>query len=344
MKNIIKNLTIFILSITLIEVFGLAYYNNLIFEQEKNGIDNATVVKEGDSAVKNYNGMTQISDFEIGQLATTEDHSYLAYTDLKNQLFIHDLNKNTKIDTKKESEKIIYLKWIRNDTLFFATEKVGSGSKEIAIHTYTISNKAERIIKNFTQISSTSGVKKIAFSEFTNDVYILIGNSTISRIYHFDTNGNMSSVESQGKYITDIEVTNTDNTLFMEELKNGEYTLYKRSNQTYYLEPMESNVKMLGVIENTLYMGVVNESGQVKAVKRYQNGGAQDFITLKNPTDKEQIYLSQQGEVFTVDSVSVLNENKGSTQSFPTTGSVKVFGDAVLIQKENTRYLLNKEK
>ena len=324
-------------------MFVLAYYNNLIFEQEKNGVNNATVEKETDEEKDEHiEGISKLSNSSVDHLAMTESRATVAYVDNKKNLVIRDMKTNKVMDTKKEEHNIIYLKWIRNDTLFFATENAVDGSKEIAIHTYTLSNQAERVIKNFTQISKTSTVKKIAFSEFTNDVYILIGNENVSRVYHFDTNGNMSSVETQGKYIVDIAVTNTDNTLYMEVYENNAHAIYQLKNETYYLQKVESDSRLIDVLEDVLYLGVEDQNQNIVEMYTYENEGLKNELRLDAPTAKENLFIDSSGEIHTVSPKGIYNETKRKLTSLPTDGTPAVFGSAVVIKKSNIVYLMTK--
>lgn len=336
-----KNFIIVLLSITLLEILGLAYYNNLIATQKNTGINDATIIKEGETKPIDYEGFTRVSDTKIELASSTENRTYLAFTDAKNNVSVRDMNAGKVVYTKKEERKVIYLKWIRNDTLFIATEKIENGSKEIEIKTFTLSNQVERTIKTFTQISATSSVKTITFSEFTNDVYILIGNQNISRIYHFDTNGNMSSVESGGKYITDISVSTTDNTLYLEESKNGVYSVYKLVNQTYYLEKVESGARLLHVVDETLYIGNEDENNLITDIYTYEYDTLEKQQTLNEPVKKEFLFISSKGDVWTVNSVSTLNTTSGQRKSFSTPGMPRLFGNTVILRKSNTEYVLN---
>lgn len=336
-----KNFIIIILSITLLEFFCLSYYNNLITTQQNGGIDKATVVKNDEIKPKDYEGLTRISDSKLNLVAETEDGSYIAYTDAKNNISIRDIQSSKIVYAKKEDRKIIYIKWIRKDNLFIATEKIVNGSKEITIQTFNLSNKTERTIKTFTQISATSIIKTITFSEFTNDVYILIGNDKVTRIYHLDTNGNMSSVESQGKYMTDILVTATNNTLFMEEYNNEKYSVYKKENQAYDAQIVKTDARILNVVGDDLYLGVEDTNKQITDIYSYGDKTLEKIISLHEPVKKNAVYVSSKGEIWSVNSVSMFNESKGIKKPFPTTGTARIFGSTVVLEKINAEYILN---
>jgi WD40 repeat protein len=337
-----KNYLIVLLCITVLELGGLAYYNNLITNQKLHGIENG-VTTEGDTSKEEtvaYKNLKKIYEGEVKLAAASEDGSFIAFTNATGELTIKETKEMKTVYQTKNHEDVTYIKWIRNDSLILGITEQRENSRDISIKTFNVSSSKERLIKTFDQLSATSVVKAITFSEFTNDVYVLVGNDSITRIYHYDTNGNLSTIEKNDRYVIDLAVSNTENMLYMEEKQDNTYNVYKKSTWGS-LELIKSNARLLGVIDDMPYIGLTNDTGLVTSVYRYENNNLERVGDLLEPSKKTNIIVKEDGRIYVVSDSSYYDVEKGEKELYSAPGAAVTHGNAVIVDIKGVAYLVS---
>jgi sugar lactone lactonase YvrE len=117
-------------------------------------------------------------------------------------------------------------------------------------------------------------------------------------LYHFDTNGKLTTVDLGGRFIKNIAVTQTGDTLYFEDYAQGSYNVGKLSSNGQ-LQILHRNCALVGVVGNTLYFGSIDSSGLVTRVYKNERGGPVLVKTFQTPVRSEDIMISQNGQVST---------------------------------------------
>jgi hypothetical protein len=226
--------------------------------------------------------------------AASEDNTSFAYVDNQNVLYIKDLVHNTILATVNNTYPVQYLEWIGNESVFVG-EQESPGVLELK--TVDANSGTERVIHTFSGLSAADSFKKIAYTVLTNDVYILIGSDTSSVVYHYDTNSNLNVIYLGGRYIKNIEVSQTGNQLYFEDYVSGSFNVLVRSQGSVHL--ISRNSALISVADNTLYYGSVDQNGLVTAVYKYDDSTGTGVLVsnMQQPTLASEIEITSDGQV-----------------------------------------------
>ncbi len=290
-KKIGRRIAVFVALVTAGQLYAFNHYNGIL--------TNSFHVKT--SVGQQMKPLAVDTQKEIAALvqqypvsAVSDDNTSFAFVDNQNVLHLKDLVHGTVLATVTNSYPVQYLKWIRND-LVFVGEQEAPGV--LLLKTVDAGSGTERIIHSFSGLNATDSFKKITYSALTNDVYILIGSNTDSVVYHYDTNSNLNLVYLGGRYIKNIEVTQTGNNLYFEDYAAGTFNVLCRSQGVVYL--VNRNSALVSVQDDTLYYGSINQSGLVNAVYKYDNTAGTGVLvaTLQNPAMANRIQITSDGQV-----------------------------------------------
>ncbi|MCL6517242.1 hypothetical protein [Alicyclobacillus sp.] len=255
-------------------------------------------------------------------LAVSDDGRYAAYTDDANQVHVVELGKDGDLETIQMKAPVVYLKWVQDSALFVG-EKFSVGSDHrLALATIDIATQTVRLIQTFSRLYSTTTFKQIEFSDTTNDIYVLIGNSQSDQVYHFNIMSEMSQVPLGGRRIDRIAVSETTNDLFIQDFAEGTHNVLVYNKHGLTL--IQRNAALLRAVDNDLYYALLNDQGEATAVYRYappaasagvgtggsgnsagETGGANADAkgssslvkTLDTPVDPLAIHISDDGAV-----------------------------------------------
>ncbi|MCF8567204.1 hypothetical protein LLE49_21010 [Alicyclobacillus tolerans] len=274
------------------------------------------------------NKLTGVSLLNSQEIAVSSDGTMFAYIDPKNVLHVRDVSTNKDIYTLQLNFTPLFISWIRNGSLFIGTEALNGGLKDLRLSTITISTNNVRLIKDFAGFSPTATFQKVTYSQYTNDVYVLIADHSSSDLYHFDTNGNMSQVSLGGRYVSNIGVTSTTGLLFFQDFAAGTPNVLDYKNGQTNLIQRDST--LLRVLDNTLYYGMLNSSNMVTAVYKYTDGGTpQQVVTLSQPVQPNQIYIAQDGHVLLCTTSSYTDLTTNKTVNYPSGSQILISSNAL---------------
>jgi hypothetical protein len=249
-----------------------------------------------------------------------------------NELHVMNMTTHENIYSTADEFKIVYLKWIGNDSLFIGEK---SGENSLTLKTYSIGSQPERTIMTFSPVTNTSTFKSIVYSPYTNDVYTLIGNDHITRMYHFDTNGTFTPVPLTQNYIERPMMLSTVNQLFY---CNENHTIWKRENMMDTM--VKSNSVPLAVYDDSFYYGELNGEGKVIDVYVMNKGKERKVNTLTHPEDPDQVAITKDGNVLLVNSHTYYNSTKKKTYSLPENEVMKVENNTLFAIADNKTYLV----
>ncbi|MFB5191675.1 hypothetical protein [Alicyclobacillus fastidiosus] len=227
-------------------------------------------------------------------VTVSPDDQYATYVDSANVLHIYDLETQQEVSAAKNTYPVQYISWISDQDVFVG-ERVQPGNLELK--TVGVDDGSQVIVQDFAQLAPDAAFAKIAFSQYTNDVYILINTSTTSVIYHIDTMKHVDEVPIGGRYIKNIAVSDTQNRLYFEDRLNGSYNVLYFDND-YVAHRVQLNAALISVVGNTVYYGDINSNGDVTSVYSEPPSGKSTLIkTLQTPTPASNIDVTDDGQV-----------------------------------------------
>ncbi len=290
-KKIGRKILVFLVLVTGAQWYAFHHYNSIL-TGAINVKTNATQQVKPPTVDTQKEIATLAKQYPINAVST--DGTTIAYVDSQNVLYVKDLVHNTTLTTLKNPYPVQYLEWIGNESVFVG-EKEAPGVLELK--TVDANSGIERVIHTFTGLYAQDNFKKIAYTLLTNDVYILIGSDTDSLVYHYDTNSNLNMVYLGGRFIKNIDVSQTGNQLYFEDYVSGTFNVLVRNQGSIQL--IARNSALITVQGNTLYYGPVNQNGLVTAVYRYDSSTGSGVLVenLQSPTLASNIQITQNGQV-----------------------------------------------
>lgn len=325
MKPIVR----FGLSLALITAGELVVFNHY------NSLFTAKAVQAEKVVVAARNAPTQLSGIQLLNdqvAAVSNDGSTFAYIDANNVLHVLDTASHKEIYKLQLGYTPIFLKWIVGDYLFIGTEDMSGGLKNLRLSTIEVGTGTVRLINNFSGFLPQSTFKKVSFSPYTNDVYILIGGPNATILYHYGTNSSggstdLTTIDLGGRYVTDVSVTSTTNQLYFQDLSLGTPNLLVYENHQVSL--IQRNSALLRVLNDTMYYGTLDSQGLVTAVYRYEKGTGTKILQLPAPTSPKNVFINQQGQIITTTSHSFTNQSTHKTTHVNSTDTLINAGNAL---------------
>lgn len=272
-----KKVIWFLLLVTGMQVGILSHYNHLLDRGVK-GTDTVVVTR--------LDGQTDL-------MALSASKNLVAYVDEQNTLHVKDVTSNKEVYTLSNEGKIDYITWIQDNGLLLGISKGKGSNKKLVVKTAMLSTNNVRTIRTIGPVSSTSTFKKMTFSPFTNDIYILVGNKNISKLYHVGTSGDFKMTNVSSYYVDDILMASTKNELFFEDVK--QHIPYLHSRDEKGTHRIEKNAVPLRVINDTLYYGKLNDTGDVTSIYTYEQGTSNKIIDLSQPTKPDRLLVKEDG-------------------------------------------------
>lgn len=358
MKRLTRNL-IYLGLITTIEVGVFQHYNNLLVAASR-----ATATTALNTAVQ-PTVLRNIQVLQNNLAAVSDTGQSFAYVDPHEMLHVVDLQTGQEIYHLQLLYQPVYLSWIRNDSLFIGTTAPDGQLQDLRLSTISLlgggsltnttgsgsnsqttssanatsgsatANSAAansvRLLHVFTGYGTNATFKQIAFSPYTNDVYILIASSSASVVYHYGTNGNLEHIHLGGRYVTDVAMTRTAGVMYFQDLSSGtpNVWLFSRINGPSLVQRNAVIVRVLG---NDLYYGSVDGNGNVTAVYRDVNGKPSLVTSLTTPLSQQDVFVNDQGQVVTVNNGEKANVSTGETTSL---------NGAQVVRRENALIFLS---
>lgn len=270
--------------------------------------------------------------------AVSSDGSSFAYIDPNNVLHVLDTSSHQEIYKLQLGYQPIFIKWITGTYLFIGTEDTSGGLVNLRLSTIEIGTGTVRLINNFSGYLQGSTFKKVTFSPYTNDVYILIGGPTATVLYHYGTNSSggstdLSNVDLGGRFVSNLSVTSTTNNLYFQDLSQGTPNLLVYANHQVSL--IQRNSVLLRVVNDTMYYGTLNSNGMVTTVYKYEKGTASKLLDLPNPTDPKNVFVNNQGQVITIGTNSFVNLSTHKTTQVGSTDTLIKKNNALLDLSSN---------
>ena len=290
-----RKIIIFVVAVTAIQVFTFQHYNTLLGGSSSSGgviaiPSGQTSTTSATSVAKQVSALKQRYKF----VTVSGNNQFVAYLDSQNVLHVVQLSNGATLSTAANAFPVQYVGWIRNDSLFVG-EQAAPG--KLVLKTVESNTGVQRVVQTFAGLDASASFKTIAYSALTNDVYILIGTSSTSVVYHFNTNSDLSVVDLGGRFIKNIALTQTGNILYFEDHAAGSFNVLYRQNGSVNL--ISLNAALIAVVNRTLYYGTVNQNGLVTAVYKEDNlSGTKTLVqTLTQPALAASIRVDNNGAI-----------------------------------------------
>jgi hypothetical protein len=263
-------------------------------------------------------------------IALSEHGDSLAYVDPLHTLRVIDLVEHKQVLEVPLTDKAVELDWIGDNGLFLGTEsEVGAYTKTLNLFTVNLDSGELRSIHSFVGVSAQSVFKAITYSQYTNDVYILIGNPAASAMYHFDTNGHMSPVYLGGRLVENAAVTQKTNVLFFQDKVQGVDNVLKYENGTISL--VRSQSRLLRVLNDTLFLGVEDANGNIIRIDEYHDGNLSRFLVLDHPVPPDKLLINDDAHVLVVNGNSYQDVRTSKVTQLPQYTQLLVRGNAMFV-------------
>lgn len=243
-----------------------SHYNGILKEPQTSASAEARTKVTPKALLDANQEMTSLSK-QYAAVALSDDEKTIAYVDSSQNVHLKSLVNGQDTTLVQMKAPVVYLKWIRNDSVFVGEKFSVSGVPHLTLATVDVQTKDPRVIKTFSGLSSTTTFEKIAFSHFTNNVYVLLGSKFSSLLYHFDTNGTPTVLSMDGRLVQNVDVGQTNGDLFFQDFAEGTKNVLLYENNTPHL--IQRNCVILGVVDNDLYYGALDSNGFVDEVFVY---------------------------------------------------------------------------
>jgi hypothetical protein len=332
-----KYFLICILLITGIETGVYWHYDNLLKNPSEAG--SGTTVKTTKTVTARYVDNNQTAkniilaaNDSVNQIAVSENHDLAAYVNNQNELHIVNLTDRSELYSTHENDEIVYLKWIRNDSVFIGLK---GQDNSLTLKTFQVGSQQERTIETFNGVSSTSTFKSIVYSPYTNDVYILIGNKIRTKMYHINTNGHMYAMDLNHSFIQRPMMLSTKNELFYQDANDNIWAW-----EDGHTRKFKNNAVPLAVYEDRFYYGTLNDEGKVSSIYVYDQGNKQKVEDLSTPVHASSIVVKTDGSILIVKENSYYNSKTGKTNPLSSDVQTYVDDNMLFFVKGNKTYFV----
>lgn len=291
----------------------LYYLDKFYFVNEKTFVDKVvTKPKAEDKKIE-----IKIPD-EAKDVKLSYEGKYVSYFDGTSVKVINTTTGEIKEVVAQENSKISFYKWFPDRNTIITAEKSSSKQGDIfSLYTYEAAKDYKKLIRNDhnnkeTQIPATdkeSEVEDIQLSTMTNLIYVKVSlKGNRNTIYSIDVMADMEREKTSNSYfIGKLLISRLDDKIIYEDLNSPKSPkIYVKGNKN----PL--SIKDVGVPcligidkDDKLYIGQV----EGEKVKRIYSGNIKDttdkwkITELKTPTDKKNIFVSTEGNIYVNDNL-----------------------------------------
>jgi hypothetical protein len=290
-RKTLFRMVLFLAIVTGVEVSVLNHYEAML-SRVTDAYDSTASPASGTTWTEMSNTIRALKS-KYTRIAVSDDARYAACLDSANEIHILDLATNKELRAFKNLYPVDYLVWVRDDSVLVGEHEDGG---KLLLKRLDITTGYQQSIHTFAGLPSSDDIRKITFSIETNDTYVLIGNSTSTVVYHFDTNGRINIVDLGGRYIKNIGVTQSSNCLYFEDAVPGTFNVGVVTPDGA-VKILYHGWALITVAGDTAYIGALDPSGKVIGVYRDENGIPQLVKRLDSPAKAQDIHVSEDGEV-----------------------------------------------
>ncbi|GGI98584.1 hypothetical protein GCM10010885_05100 [Alicyclobacillus cellulosilyticus] len=264
-------------------------------------------------------------------VAVTADGTQLAYVGQDAVLRVVDVATGRVTFTRALQAPADYVEWISGTNLFVGTVKDHAQTRDLELNTIDTSLQDFREVQTFSYLGKSSDFLHIAFSPFTNDIYVVIGNAVSTVVYHFDTNGALSEVPLGFPRVDAVGVAQTTGVMYFAVTTGSGPAVYAYQHGQSTL--LVRGAVLLGVVGDAVYCGVLDAQGRVTEVLRFPAGAgkAQPAAKLPDPVPPAAVGVDDEGHVFVVAGTVCRDVTAHVSIPLPAYDRASIVGGALLL-------------
>jgi hypothetical protein len=307
-KKLGRKLLVFVGVVTIGQVLLFNHYNSLFSSSKMESSPQPQQVQQQEvkMAALAQHEVTRLQKLQYHFITVSPDQAYVTYLDSQNVLHMENVQTKQEVTPAKNQYTVQYISWIQDPesstTKVFVGEEIAPGDLELK--TVDVGDGTQNAIAHFTGLAADAKFQKITFSFDTNDIYILVNNSSTSAVYHIGTMKHVTQVPVGGRYIKNIALSSDGTRLYFEDRLNGAYNVLYFDNQ-YVSHRVQLNAALVGVVGNDVYYGDIDQNGLVTTVYKMNTNGQSTVVsTLPSPTLAANINITASGQIQTESSTT----------------------------------------
>ncbi|GMA58281.1 hypothetical protein GCM10025858_27840 [Alicyclobacillus sacchari] len=264
------------------------------------------------SAIK----LVSLSDAKM--VAGSPSGNVLAVLGADGRLQVAAAQSGVVIDRVQAHAPIIHVTWISDRLLFFVTA-------DNVLYTDDVLNQRVRAI---AQLDAPAGesLREIAFSAYTNDVFVIYAGDGGNTVFQFDTNEHMYERSIANLAIRRAYDSTTALTLYLSDASNRLYQWRSGA-----LQQIATHVAIIANRGNTVYGASLNQAGQAISVKAYNGERWHTIGTLRQPVRPADIVIDHTGRIYVVHRDALIDPAKGLTWLAPPGARLMLAGHDILL-------------
>jgi hypothetical protein len=317
-----RKIAAFLVVVTPLQMWLFSHYNGILKEPSAPSVQTEPRTNTSASSISAKDSLQKLATLsqKYPVAALSDDMTTIAYVDAGQDIHVKNLTSGQDTILVQMKAPVVYLSWIGSGLLFVGEKFSVNGSNHLTLATVDLQTKEPRIIQPWSGLSSSTTFKKIAFSSATNDVYVLLGNTYNSALYHYDANGGTPTLVSlDGRFVQNVTVGQNNGILFFQDFAEGTKNVLYEQNHVAHL--IQRNSVILGVVNDDLYYGTLDSNGLVNAVYDFStampasdsagtantsgntgtldlsNSSPQLVKTLSTPTDASHVNITSDKQI-----------------------------------------------
>jgi len=303
MKKVYKKMIMCIIISLIIQISGLFYLNNFLLTS--NG--NVKSQKVTDSSNKTSASKVKVPS-DATKINVSYDASYVSYF-LNDELNVINTTTGKSVNVSSSNGvKISFYKWLpdRNRMLIVETS-----DRNLSLSYYDVTQSEKSKVTDILMVSSESVVQDIEASPLTNIIYIKVKNGYKNySIYWVDIMKSIKKIDTQSKYIGNIQVLPHEDKMLYEDLTNNKVYETGSDQALSFIGSTKSN--LLAIDNNDLvYIGNVDSNDNIDKIYYGTLKGDWKSIPLSTPVNKANLFVTTSGKIYKNDTnKSTLTEIK----------------------------------
>jgi hypothetical protein len=235
------------------------------------------------------------------------------------ELTVVDVQSGRVVSQTVTSHPIQNVTWISERLLFMTTNHT--------LFTFDIQSRKVRLIQSFAPVGRP--LQTIAFSPYTNDVFVVFSNQSGNTVYQFDTNEH-DYIRNIGQLsIRHASYGSTNLTLYIEDTN---HTLYQLKNGV--LTRLRQHAAILKGAGNDLYAANLNRENQVISVGKYDGNGIwHQLCKLATPVSIGNVVVDHSGKIFAAFPHELVDESDNHRWGVPSGFEMNVLANEIVLTK-----------
>ncbi|ACV57820.1 hypothetical protein [Alicyclobacillus acidocaldarius] len=203
------------------------------------------------------------------------------------QLLVFDLRTGNALARLHVSSGVASAEWVSDRLMLILT---GGGLLE----TYDVWN---HVLRSIASLHPPAGMvyRAVAWSGYTNDLYVIFSSVWGNEVYYFDTNEHMYAESLGDLSIRQAYDGSTDLTLYVVDAHHRLWV-----DRAGLLRPVASQVALIRGAGNTIYCAELNARGEAVAVRAFDGRAWTTLCRLPSPVPASCLVIDHAGHTYIV--------------------------------------------